>query len=130
MRRRNKSIEKQLWDSPLFIIILLVIIFFAALGIVKTFVKSQKIKAETAELQDKVVELKKENQDLASQKQYYSSPYFVEKEARLRLNMRKPGEKVVFIQHEDEINYKEQRKLNNEFLVNFLDWWDYFFKHE
>jgi cell division protein FtsL len=126
----QKSVEQKIFYSPLFVIFLLVIIFITASGLVKIFYKAQKIKAETAQLQAKIEEINLDNQNLASQKKYYSSPYFIEKEARLQLNLKKPGEQVVFIDYNPEILEKEARLKNmNPLVINFLDWWAYFFNH-
>jgi len=129
MPSQKKSIEQNLFYSPLFIVFLLIIIGLTVSGLFKVSYRAQKIKAETGKLQARVEELKEENKDLASQKQYYNSTHYIEKEARLQLNMKKPGESVVFIDYdESQLEREEKIKDKHPLMINFLDWIDYFFK--
>ncbi|MFA7662577.1 MAG: septum formation initiator family protein [Patescibacteria group bacterium] len=126
----QRSIEQRIFYSPIFVIFLLIIIALTISGLFKIFYKAQKIKTETAQLQTQVSELNANNKDLLGKKEYFASAYFIEKEARLQLNMKKAGEKVIFIDYSNEkTTNAESLKSRSQLVLNFLDWWAYFFKH-
>ena len=98
-------------------------------GLVRISAKTKNIKNEIVELENEVTGLSEENKELASQKKYYNSTYFIEKEARLQLNMKKVGEEVVFIDYNKEVEGSVGiTKDKNPLVINFLDWLKYFFK--
>jgi cell division protein FtsB len=78
-------------------------------------------------LQGKIEELKKENASLAEMEKYFQSEEFLEKEARLKLNLIRDGEKLIIVKENENrpVEENETEKLEN--LSNFRRWWRYFF---
>ena len=58
---------------------------------------------------------------------YLQTDFFVEKEARLKLGLRKPGEQVVVVPNEiGKLVKISQKGYNNANLTNPQKWWHYF----
>jgi len=83
---------------------------------------SQEIK----KLQNKIDEMQKNNGDLAETEKYFQSEEFLEKEAKLKLNLVRDGEKLIIVKQEKTIAPTEvQEKTEN--ISNIKKWWLYFF---
>lgn len=83
---------------------------------------------EIKELQEKIEELKKSNVELAEMEKYFQSEEFLEKEARLKLNLIRDGEKLIIVKEEEQNSIEEQsEEEKSESVSNFRNWWRYFF---
>jgi len=72
-------------------------------------------------------QLEKENQQLAEDLNQAQSPQFIEKQAREKLNLKRPGE-IVVILPEKLKQEKEQEQAEPETdLPNWQKWWGLFF---
>jgi len=71
--------------------------------------------------QQRLEELKTESKKLEQERDYFQSEEFVEQEARNRLNMAKPGEKVVILPPNLGENEKQTFTPNPE-LPNWKKW--------
>ena len=82
-------------------------------------------------LEDKIKEIERSNSSLAKLMAYFKSPAYLEREAKLKLNVRRPDENVVFIfQDEKEVIVKEEKNKSLpdlEGLTNFKKWIRYLF---
>lgn len=68
--------------------------------------------------EQKLKETKEENERLKRQKKYYESEAFLEEQIRDKLNMAKPGEKIVFLPKElTEKELLESSKSANEPII-------------
>lgn len=82
-------------------------------------------------LKKQIEELEKSNDDLTSLINYFDSNFFVEKEAREKMGLKKEGEKVVVVKEKEYNSISSSNQDNtldkqgSEFLP--LVWWDYFF---
>lgn len=86
----------------------------------KTFdlIKAEKRVSQT---QEKLEQVKKENEELKKTRNYYQSEEFLEEQIRNKLGMAKPGEKVLVLPEkfkEDQNNKTEKE----EELVNIPNW--------
>lgn len=83
---------------------------------------------EIKELREKIEELEKSNTDLAEMEKYFQSEEFLEKEARLKLNLIRDGEKLIIVKEEKQDLVEEQSaEEKSENVSNFRNWWRYFF---
>ena len=82
------------------------------------------------ELADQVEILKKQKSDLESLIGYYNDKDNLEKEARIRLNVKKPGENVVVILPHATSTGDDRISPVTESgnLPNWKQWWHYFFQ--
>ena len=74
----------------------------------------------------KLEQVKEENQDLKKTKDFYQSDAFLEKQIRNKLQMAKPGEKIVVLperlqEGSGEEEVKEGEKVNEE-MANWEKW--------
>lgn len=87
-----------------------------------------KVDQEMRNLENKVGNLKQSNEELAKEKEYFTSKQFLEDEARKKLNMVKEGESVIIISDlnlpvEENKSQEQKPKVSNLKL-----WLEYFFK--
>lgn len=66
-----------------------------------------------------------ENQRLADLKKYFADDAYLERQAREKFKMQKPGEKVIMIKEIESMAKNQISPKNN--LPNILKWWDYLF---
>jgi len=85
--------------------------------------KGEEIKKQNL----KVSELKEKNKELKTRLEYVSSEEFIEKEAREKLGMAKPGEEILVLPENVLEKNKTKDKENEEELPNFKKWWRLFF---
>lgn len=85
---------------------------------------------EIKKLQQQIDELQKSNGDLAEMEKYFQSDEFLEKEAKLKLNLIRDGEKLIIVKQEENIAAAEVQKEETENISNIKKWWLYFFGSE
>jgi len=67
------------------------------LSLIRVGVQKGMVIKEVRGLEAKIQNLEKDNSNLKKFVEYVKNPWFVEKEARLKLNFKAPGEEVVFV---------------------------------
>jgi cell division protein FtsB len=82
---------------------------------------------EIKTLQEKIEELQKNNAELAEMEKYFQSEEFLEKEARLKLNLIRDGEKLIIVKEDENKPAEEDEAKRIENISNFQRWWKYFF---
>ncbi|MFH1611884.1 MAG: septum formation initiator family protein [bacterium] len=138
MAQSNKKTIRKILGSKTF----LVLILFALIGIVlsvgrESYNKYQLTK-EINKLKGDIEKIEGRNSQLADLMDYFSEDSFLEKEAKVKLNLQKPGEKVVIFSDvysddvTDSVNSQEaidnsDNQDNNDRLANCWKWWEYFF---
>jgi cell division protein FtsB len=74
--------------------------------------------------QKELTRLQTKNSELDKQLQLVESPEFIEKEAREKLNLAKPGETIILI---GQPSSKEEQQKNIPTETNWRMWWNEFF---
>ncbi len=127
---KNAYIKKVLF-SRLFLLVgvLFLVLFSSALG--REVIRHYQIKRDIASLEAQVDSLENKEKDLNNMISYYESNDFLEKEARMKLNLKTKGESVLVIPGIDEEEDKEEQnkdenKSNMEFANNISRWLGYF----
>ena len=120
------------------------IVFFIA-GIILTGIistravqeayRDRRIEKEVNELKNEALQIQNENAKIQKKIEYYSTPEFVEKISEDKMNMQKPDEKVIVvnqeISREPQIAGAQQNQIQNEqYVPNYLKWWNFFFKYD
>ena len=105
-------------------------------------IRSRVIGAEIQALQGQADELAAQNMDLSELRTAMQTESYIEREARLKLGLKKPGETVVVIQEEnargqvgtegitdlnDPLGYVISDDTQYEAVANTTKWWYYFF---
>lgn len=78
-------------------IIIIVAIVFVLISTVNVFKKRKNAEAEIEKMRKEKIALIDKKNELANLLDYFQDKSFIEKEARRRLNMQKPGEKEVIV---------------------------------
>ncbi|MDZ7587157.1 MAG: septum formation initiator family protein [Patescibacteria group bacterium] len=125
------------------------VIFWIIFLLGRSVWQNWNLKHSIWKLNEQIVILKKEKKDLENLNLYYSSDAFKELEARKRLGLKKPGEKMVILpvspaggptsspsgQAVTESDFPEEIKKEKESVAgveslskipNWLLWWQYF----
>ena len=118
--------------------LLLVVVFFCftAVSAVRELYRRNQVKEEITTLQAKVEGLEERKQTLAEMLQKLQSPEVLDREARLRLNMQKPGERVYLLRGEtweattqasSSFSSREEIASDESTRSNPERWFRYFF---
>lgn len=134
---QNKSQrESKSWFSRFSFMLILAICFLFAFFTVKEVVNRSKLDGEIAELNQQIEDLKLKKQNFLSLIDDYQGQFYLESEARLKLNKKRPGETVVVVKLDqlaglDTTNSNNlganNLPIENSDQSNLMLWWQYFF---
>ena len=133
---RSSGFGRQILSSKILLILSLVILIFFSTNLVKQVINRRDLQKEVSALEEEINRLQGRNQELDSLIGYFESLDFVEKEARTKLNLRKPGEQIIIVEEEPaESRLTESVKdvpvdlVSGEIVIltNAEKWWNYFF---
>jgi cell division protein FtsB len=120
----------KLLSSPL-VIFLLVLILIGIIAVVgKESYRKYQIDKEVGGIKKEIESLKEKNQALSNLLDYFNSEESLEKEARLKLNLLKEGEKLVIITPNKKTDSENQfsEDIEEKQPSNFEKWLKYLFK--
>ena len=131
-------------------VVIIVAIFFVSGSIADVFKKRKNAEVEIEKIKKENIALLEKKNELANLADYFQDKSFIEKEARRRLNLQKPGEKEVIVitdknnknqadytradifESSDSIKEKSdvQEEINyqDNLLYNPLRWYKFIFK--
>jgi len=117
--------------SGVLIALVVLLVFFVSFVTIKEIVNRRLVEKEVLALNEEVLSLKLEQQAFLNSVDHYNSDFFVEREARSKLNMKKEGEKVVVVKLDDinkvRSSEEEVEASAKENASNVVKWWRYFF---
>lgn len=126
-RRTQESPIKRFFGSRIFLIVAFLLVALVAFGYARAYYQDYRIRQEISALEDQVKRLETKKLESMELLKYVSSDAFVEEKARTELNLKKPGEHVVVIRHEENRPFKETTaEAQEEDLSNPIKWWYYF----
>ena len=113
-----------------FILILILILIGVITAGVKESYRKYQISKEATDFKKEIESLKEENELLSNLLNYLNSEKSLEKEARLKLNLLKKGEKLVIITPDKKTDSENQllEDAKKEQASNFERWWEYLFR--
>ena len=139
--RRNTKFVLDILVSRISLLALSVLTAWLGISVAKEMYQKHQVNKEIAHLQQEILDLTNKNNDLASFLDLFDDPNTVELEAKRRLNLKKPGEKVVVIlrdknnesqnivQSGSDISHQgasdESEIDESAWLANPLKWWQY-----
>ncbi len=132
MKRPEQTPARRFFTSRTFLIVALIAALATAFGFARAYYQDYKIRQEIGELEEEVKKLEKKKLESMEILKYVTSQNFVEDKARTELNLKKPGENVVFIQIENRPKTPEELKpspVDTSPLNNPRKWWYYFTEH-
>lgn len=99
----------------------------------REYIRNQNIQNDIRVLEEKAASLEARNLEITKLQSTFQSETFIEREARLKLGMKKPGEQVVVVQRpweriaENPVETMEPERVQADQLANPVKWWYYFF---
>lgn len=132
VEKNNLSIYKRFLKSKMFFILLIPVSLALIFGIFQNFYHRYQVKKDLDRLNAEIINLNKQKEDLDKLLDYYKNISNLEKEARVRLNYKKEGEKVVIILPAATSTGKSNESIlkpsgNTIILPNYKQWLYYFF---
>lgn len=94
-----------------------IISLFLLWFIVKDYPQKAEVSRQINDLRTKLESLKKDEARQRSLAEYLNSESYLEKQARIRLNLKKEGEEVVFIYKKEEEQKDNVKEDKNPFLL-------------
>jgi len=133
----NRHLIKKLLASKIFLLFVALILIWLGVSVVRESYRKYQLTQEINQIKSEIERLEGNNQDLANLIEYFQQESFLEKEARLKLNLKKPGEKVVIVPKGEEevgsltpnewgVKLPTEEEIQKE-EPNWLKWWRYFF---
>lgn len=115
--------------------ILTFVLVFAAgfLGwlILRDLPQKIEIQKQVGDLKNKIEVLKKDLDREKSLAEYFKTGGYLEKQARIRLNLKKEGEEVVFVYRKEEPEEgSAENKTENPFLSKLKEWFKIFLSRD
>jgi cell division protein FtsB len=105
------------------LVFLVVIIFPLA----RTYTQRRLVEKEIDDVKKQIAEYESQNQQLKELATYLQSEQSLEEQARLNLNMKKPGEAVIMIENIDNRAVAASASSTAEKIGNLAKWWRYYF---
>ena len=113
-------------NSKIFTALLSVLFVWALFSVIFAEVKKGEVKKEEAAIENKLSNVRSNNEALERYLGNLKNPDFLEKEVRFRLNYKASGEEVVFV-HRDANSQKASLSTElSEELPNHKKWWYWF----
>jgi len=125
----QKSYLARLVSSQRFIaIIALAFLVLLAFPLARSYSRKMVVEKEIADMQAQIAEFEKENEEMKEFLTYLSSEQSAEEQARLNLNLKKPGEAVVIVETAKDNEDSQGENAETESSSGWEKWWNYFFK--
>lgn len=120
----NRGWKIKVWQSNLSTLVLIVLLIFSFIKVSKEILLRYEINNEIEVLDTKLNDLKNKTDKMNNLISYLQTDEYIEEEARLKLNLSKPGEK--------QINLATRPSTSLDFgdvddRTNISKWFDYFF---
>lgn len=122
--KKNVSWRKTIWDSNLFTIFLIVLLLASFVKVAKEIFLRYEINQEINALQAQLDDLQDKTSKMDKLIAYLQTDEYIEKQARLELNLTKPGEKQINISN---LNQPTRANIQNDNSSNLEKWFNYFF---
>ena len=123
---------KEILQLKLFTAVILIVIGFFVISVIKLEPSLSAVRKELKNLNQKIDEAEKSSLELEKLGDYLKSDVYLERQARLKLNYKKPDEKVVFVYDTEDQNEREMPKYSKKLKIfesnltlNIKSWWDY-----
>ncbi len=136
----KKHTIKKIVLSSIFIPFILLFVFVVGGAFISKYYENESKSSDLEKLKQEIEALERSNNDMDKLLEYFNSSFFVEKEAREKLGLKRDGEKVVVIDNNSNMgNDKGEVTINNLIIDEnnlpcfgfcqspIRNWVDYFF---
>lgn len=118
-----RLVSSQYFLAIIGLVFLLVIIFPLA----RAYSQRRLVEKEIADVKAQISNFENENQQLKELIAYLQSDQSLEEQARLNLNLKKPGEQVIVVKETPDSARAAVATSSAETAGNLSKWWHYFF---
>ncbi len=94
--------------------LILIFSFVLIANLVRGIARLKSAQQRVIKVEERLVKVKKENEELEQKRNHYQSDQFVEEQIRNKLQMAKPGETVLILPEEIQIAAREAEKETPE----------------
>ncbi|MBL7053981.1 septum formation initiator family protein [Patescibacteria group bacterium] len=128
MPRKKESSLKSIISSKILFYVLILFIFILMLSLIREVNTKIYLKKELSRIQSQVESLTAKNTNYLEEIEKSKTEYFKEKQARLKMGLKKPGEDViVIVPVEDDVDEQNKGFFEKQ-ASNIKIWWNLFFK--
>ncbi|MDQ5938890.1 MAG: hypothetical protein QG642_580 [Patescibacteria group bacterium] len=122
---KKKDAARTFFESRFVNLILIVLLVLSAVKVIREAIVRYEINKEIAALENQLGDLESKSDKLGSMIAYLKTDQYIEKEARTKLNLVKPGEKQInFTSSTDSLAQVDLSKKS----PNYIKWFNYFFQ--
>jgi len=132
IEKDNSTIYQKILKSKIFFIFFIPVLLALIAGIFQELYYRYQVKGDLDKLNNEIVLLGEQKKGLSELLDYYKNESNLEKEARIRLNVKKEGEKVVIILPAATSTIVDENgevisefSINKKNLPNYMQWWYY-----
>ncbi len=130
MRRDPRPLWRRLFTKKALLVLAALAVFAVGSGLIQLVIRRRSVDADIARLEAEARELEGKNGEMTTLIQRFQTTAFLEREARLKLNMQKPGEEVIVIERNDTATPTALTAVVGAQTPNWKRWWWYFFDRE
>ena len=141
MHKSTPRSFSQLFRTRWFYLVNILLIVVVGFSFGREMIRSRDIAKQIQSLQNQSQALQTQHLAIKDLKNAVQTESFVEREARLKLGLKKPGESLVILKNEQTKNTSESTKndeslngetktLEQKTLANSTKWWYYFFNKQ
>ena len=114
------------FNSKILTVFLFILSVWLLFSVISAEIEKGEVKKEETAVENKITSMRQGNQLLERYIKNFENQEFLEKEARIRLNYKAPGEEVVFV-HRDANSQKASaaKELSMNDLPNYRRWFYY-----
>jgi cell division protein FtsB len=130
----SKGAFKTFYYSKWFLLVIFIVIIFFSASAISDYYSQGDLRQDINMLESQINTLNDDQYDLVDTLVQVQSEDFVETEARTRLNLRKPGEQVIIVSSDEDINQFNEiigstgiKDLLVKQEPNPRKWWYFFF---
>lgn len=124
-QNRKKDSARAFFESRFVNLLLIVLLVLSVVKVVREAIVRYEINKEIASLENQLDELDNKSNKLGDMINYLKTDQYIEKEARTKLNLVKPGEKQInFTSSTDSLARVDLDKGSS----NYIKWFNYFFR--
>jgi len=126
--RRSRSPKKMLAGGRWVVLVGVVLLLGIGVALTRDIARKTRIKREVSTVSSDIARLERRNEELAGLIEYFQSNDFKEREARSKLNVQLPGERVIEVQAPNVTEPSVPKSLAEVLpSSNLQKWWTYLF---
>ncbi len=112
-----------LLNSKILTVLLSLVSIWVLFSVISVEVNKSVVKKEEAAVENKIIGIKRDNELLERPIEDFRNPSFLEKEARIRLGYKLPGEEVVFVYRDkDSQKASSAEEFSPKDLLKYRKW--------